>query len=255
MSVVWRAILIKMSNKVLILILMWSGILVAWTLASPPSGTPGATPAALFSDSAGNIGIKTTTPATLLDVNGTTTIRSSLDMTNNRIINVASPITDLDAVNKAYVDAQISSTTVKLWGQGRPNTSVVTVAGVCGGTSECYKDVDAGGSCNTGDIKIARSVRTATWDGAQAVCPANWWVCSAANRGTAACGSGNKNIIFCDVTTGTNDLSPNTADWGWIADTGTSATLERGMISRVIAGAANEQNACHLLPVWCCTYQ
>lgn len=247
-----------MPRKVFILILIGSAIFAAWTFASPPSGTPGTTLGALFGNSAGNVGIQTSSPVTALDVNGTTTIRKSLDITNNRIMNVSTPVADTDAANKTYVDTligSVSSTTVKIWGQGRPNTDVVTVANVCGGTSECYNDMNGSGSCNAGDMKIARSVRTATWDGAAAVCPAGWWVCPAGDRGTAACGSGSKNIIFCDVTTGTNDLSSNTADWGWIADTGTSTTLERGMISRVIAGAPVEQNTCHIIPVWCCAYQ
>jgi len=247
-----------MSNKVFILILIWSGLLAAWTFASPPAGTPGITLGALFGASNGNIGIATSSPATLLDVNGTTTIRKSLDMVNNRIINVATPTSSLDAANKAYVDAQVAtvnSSTIRIWGQGRPNTSVLTVAGVCGGTSECYRDNDASGSCTTGDIKIARSTRAATWGGAQSVCPANWWVCTGAERGNTACGSGNRNVITCDVTTGANDLSPTTYDGGWLADTSTSTVLERGMTQRVIATASTEQNTCHMLPVWCCRYQ
>src|SRR3989344_7514450 len=120
-----------MSNKVFILILAWSGLLAAWTLASPPSGTPGATSGALFSSSSGNIGIKTSVPETTLDVNGTTTIRKSLDMANNRIMNVATPTATLDAANKAYVDAQIAgmtSSTTKIWSQGRPGTAVINAA-------------------------------------------------------------------------------------------------------------------------------
>ncbi len=238
-----------MPQKVFILILVGSAVFAAWTFASPPSGTPGATSGALFSNSAGNIGIKTSSPATALDVNGTTTIRKSLDMANNRIINVATPTSSTDAVNKAYVDNQLGITTLggaKVWGQGRPNTTVTNQSTT---GQECTRAISGL------TVKISRSVRTATWDGAAAVCPAGWWICSAADRGTAACGSGSKNVVTCDVGTGTNDLAATTYDGGWLADTSTSTVLERGMASRVVAGSPAEQPTCHILPVWCCAYQ
>jgi len=48
---------------------------------------------------AGNVGIGTTTPMAKLSVNG------SVDVGNNRIMNVAAPINNSDAATKAYVDA------------------------------------------------------------------------------------------------------------------------------------------------------
>lgn len=236
-----------MPNKLFILVLVWSALFAAWTFASPPSGTPGGAFSGLYDDGAGNIGIKTNTPATLLDINGTTTIRGSLDMINNRIQNVAAPIAGLDAVNKAYVDSLVGSmsTTMKLWGEGRPNANVINTAG----------------ECVNGAIKVSRSTRLATWDGAQAACPANWWVCSAAERGTLVCpppSGTNKNIVYCNVTASSigdsvEDFVLTTSDWGWVSNTATT-TLYFGKIARGIKGGAkSDQYTCNLLPVWCCS--
>ena len=98
-----------MRKKAFILVGISSLCLAAWTLANPPAGTPGVSKGAIAADSAGNIGIGTVAPATLLDVNGTTTIRKTLDMTGNRIWNVATPTSSTDAANKAYVDLQIAN--------------------------------------------------------------------------------------------------------------------------------------------------
>jgi hypothetical protein len=48
----------------------------------------------------GNVGIGTTTPAQKLTVTG------NIDVTGNRIVNLASPIDSTDAATKGYVDAQ-----------------------------------------------------------------------------------------------------------------------------------------------------
>ena len=239
----------------------------AWTLANPPAGTPGTGGGSIWADSLGNIGIKAT-PATLLDVNGTTTIRKTLDMTGNRIWNVATPTSSLDAANKAYVDLQvanISSSSVRVWGQGRPGTAVATTSAICASTAECYRDMDASGTCNAGDMKIARSSRISAWDKSAAACPSKWWVCTATDRdtngataGLGACGSTTRNGVDC-VVTGTNEfpetgLATTTA---WLADTATAANGSRG---RVIGTAGTfsgdpSAEACAMFPVWCCSYQ
>ncbi len=234
-----------MPNKVFILILAWSGILAAWTFASPPSGTPGITLGGLFSDSAMNIGIKTSAPATALDVNGTTTIRKSLDMTNNRILNVATPTSSLDAANKAYVDAQIAamtSSTTRIWSQGRPGTAVINTAG------ECTRTVSGR------TVKVSRSTRPASWAGSAAACPVGWWVCSAAERGAGVCGSGNRNGVRCDVAnTRNDDLFAMANTWGWLADTGSVTNQDYGRI-QLTDGTLADDYACTLAPVWCCSY-
>ena len=155
-------------RQLFILIIVWSALLGAWAFANPPEGTVGVTHGILSSDGMNNIGIATSTPMSDLDINGTTTIRKSLDMANNRIMNVATPTVTLDAANKAYVDAQIAemtSSTTRIWSQGRPGTAVINVAG------ECTRTVSGK------TVKVSRSTRPVTWDNAQAACPTGWWVC------------------------------------------------------------------------------
>ena len=218
----------------------------ALALANPPSGTVGQTLGALFSDPSGNIGIKTTAPVSVLDVNGTTTIRKSLDMTNNRIMNVATPVVGQDAINKTYADTIITSMgpAVRLWGEGRPGAGVTSVSGEC--TSTMTGPV----------IKVSRSTRTATWDGAAAACPANWWVCTAQERGTRVCGNTSRNITYCNVPSLTDDLGANTATWGWVSNsaTTTNSLLWGKIVQSIVGGVASDQYMCSLLPVWCCSY-
>lgn len=235
-----------MKRQLTTLIIIGSAFLGAWTLAAPPAGTIGASVRSLFTDATGNIGIKTSSPATLLDINGTTTIRKSLDMANNRILTVATPTIGLDAINKTYADTVIGSMgpAIKLWGEGRPGASVVNANGECTNT--------IAGSV----IKVSRSTRVATWDGARAACPANWWVCSAAERGTLVCGNTSRNILYCNVPSSTDDLQTNTANWGWVSNTASTTTsLLWGKIKQAATGGtASDQYMCNLLPVWCCSY-
>jgi len=235
---------IKMKYHKIILIIIWSSTLITWTLAIPPSGIPGATFGGLFGSNTGDIGIKTASPTTALDVNGTTTIRKSLDMANNKIINVMTPISNTDAVNKAYIDAQtnnMASSTSRLWGQGRPGSSVLNNAGECVSNANNY-------------IKVSRSGNTAVWDGARAACPANWWVCSAAERGTGACGTGTQPAIICNPASTTAELYDNTVTWAWVSDV--ASTNDRMAKTATTASGTNtaEQYACNIAPVWCCSY-
>ncbi|NQV09249.1 hypothetical protein HQ529_05340, partial [Candidatus Woesearchaeota archaeon] len=55
----------------------------------------------------GNVGIGTITPNATLDVNGTAVIRSTLNMTGQKIIGLGTPTVGTDATTKAYVDGQI----------------------------------------------------------------------------------------------------------------------------------------------------
>ncbi len=246
-----------MKKNLLIVIGIWSLCLTAWTLAGPPSGTIGVSKGRIAADSAGNIGIGTETPATLLDVNGTTTIRKTLDMSGNRIWNVATPTSSLDAANKAYVDAalaSVTSSTTRLWSEGRPGADLV--AGThCGNTAECYRDLNGSGACNVGDIKISRSSRSASWDGAAAACPRGSWVCTAAEYAATACGTGTRAGVYCEIPASTNnEIYAITTNIGWLADVGTTNDREFGRMARV-TGAVEQEYICGLFPVWCCANQ
>lgn len=254
-SRLYGAVHINMKKQLSIIIFVWVVALAGWTLASPPSGTIGTSVRSLFTDATGNVGIQTASPTTLLDINGTTTIRKSLDMAGNKIINVAAPTSGLDAVNKTYVDMVIGSMgpNIKLWGEGRPGAAVMTPAGNC--TSTLAGPI----------IKISRSTRLATWDGAAAACPVGWWVCTAAERGTRACGTGGRNIMGCDTPESLNDdlVLYTGATIAWVSNTASSTSSDSpvttypywGKMAYITAGN-NTQNGltCSLLPVWCCSY-
>ena len=68
-----------------------------------------------------------------------------------------------------------------LWGQGRPGIVVKNTSG----------------ECTVGDLKISRSIPSVRWEGAAASCPKGWWVCTAAERGTATCGTDTYTVKGC----------------------------------------------------------
>ncbi len=232
-----------MQSKISIALVAFSGLaacafLVAWTLAVPPSGAAGTTSGAIIAT--------TTAGKWVVTINGTTTIQKSLDVSGNKILNVAAPTSDTDAANKAYVDAalaSVTSSTTRVWGQGRPGITVFDTAG------ECTRTI-AGRTA-----KVSRSSRTASWDGSTAACPIGWWVCTAAERG-AACGEGLlRNGIKCDIPAENHDeLKPVTNTWGWIANTSATANREYGAVMISTNGIVYEDFSCSLYPVWCCGY-
>ena len=154
------------------------------------------------------------------------------------------PASSADAVNKAYLDAQTSnmaSSTSRLWAHGRPGVSVLNSLGECTSTANNY-------------MKVSRSSNTATWDGARAACPANWWVCSAAERGTAACGTNTQPAITCNPASTTAELSEASINWGWVSDI--ANINDRMAKTATTASGVNtaEQYPCSIVPVWCCSY-
>ncbi|MDO8582612.1 MAG: hypothetical protein Q7R63_01330 [bacterium] len=202
---------------------------------------------------------------TALDVNGTTTIRKSLDMTANRIINIASPVAGTDAVPMNYITGKItaiSSSTTRVWGEGRPGATVLNSAGQCSNT------------ISGRTIKISKSKFAAAWDKTAAACPTNWWVCTAEERdlnGATTAGYGKcpasgaiiSSIVGCQRSNGnplTNDnlyVPPANAtgvpyDVVWVADVG--ATAHVGKAASAVVGDAKDSLICMVAPVWCCAY-
>lgn len=259
-------ILIYMKRNLTIIILAWSALLAAWTLASPPNGTIGATFGKIAVDASGNIGIATGTPMAILDINGTTTIRKTLDMTINRIVNVATPILGTDAVPMSYLTTQIatiSSSTTRLWGEGRPGATVINNAGECTNT------------INGRQIKISKSSYSTNWDKSAAACPAGWWVCTAAERdinGAAAnfgvcpaSGASASTLVGCDPSY-QNDFAhrdniyvpavPDNVtfkdDIIWVADVGANPHIGKAVSS--VDGIVKDDVMCIVTRVWCCSY-
>lgn len=202
---------------------------------------------------AGYIGIGTTAPVSPIDIQtagsaaGAVVIRNGfLNMNNNTIKNLATPVNADEAVNKAYVDSQSGgSNSIKLWGEGRPGTDVI------GGKT-------SNGECQANGIKVSRSTRMAEWGNAAAACPAGWWVCKASDRGAGICGSGSRNYVRCDTglkdqfnITITDEFYSDTTPFAWLSDTALTDNNNYGRIINT-AGSADNEYQCSMMPVWCC---
>lgn len=199
--------------------------------ADPPGGA-----GAIAVDASGNVGINTSAPAGRLDVNGTSFFRGVVNANNNRVTGVAAPSVSSDAVNKNYVDSQTGgSNSSKVWGEGRKNVSVENTAG----------------ECVVSGVKVSRSSHAVEWSGNAAACPAGWWVCSVANRGSGSCGSGVKDWLNCSGVT--NGGGPTGSGIAWTADA--DAVNRASGITVGLAGATQSQQVCEVRRVWCCAYQ
>lgn len=141
-----------------------------------------------------------------------------------------------------------------LMGQGRPNVGVI----------------DGGGECTRGALRVSRSDRIVSWGEAAAACPANWWVCTKAERGTGACkisgwgdtSSGALRGVDCDVTEDEGSVQDSDGGYdemntlsAWVSDAsvGTGGSRRNGVVVRADTGNAGSASNCSILPVWCCT--
>lgn len=218
---------------------------VAFGWLNPTDNPPGGS-GAITVDASANVGVGIA-PTTKLDVNGTTKFRGLIDAFSNRITNLATPTVGTDAVNKDYVDSQYGGANAsKIWGEGRPGVVVV-------GTGVGDKECDG----NPATIKVSRGNTVTHWDQAAAGCPAGWWICSAGERGSNACGlsSENRTTFLCEsVSLGSDDLSHPDNNWAWVADKGGS--YSGGAVSRIASSPlVAMETGCYLARVWCCSLQ
>jgi len=227
-----------MSNKIFILVLVWTLVGALWLWAAPPGNPPGGAGLISWDQTNSRLAISTTTIFI-----GTGTV---LDMNSKRITRLADPTAATDAANKRYVDNNYGgSNAQKLWGEGRPGVGLVNSAGECTNTIP------------NPDVKISRSNVAVVWEGGAAACPRGWWVCNKSDRdkdtGSTAygtCGSGNKDFFECDWNSSTNDeiKDPGDTNRAWLADWGSSDSGTHV----TVAGTGGISEVCYMLPVWCC---
>jgi hypothetical protein len=130
------------------------------------------------------------------------------------------------------------SSAPRLWGQGRPGTDVYL-----------KKDSEPPSLCRNGDVRFGLSKMVVTWGEAADACPAGTWVCTAEERGTAACDTlrpdSSDDAFTCD---GVYLDWPSNGHWGWLADAG--ITLGSLVIE---SGVGVATFPCISIPVWCCS--
>jgi hypothetical protein len=243
----------KYQTTIFSLILSLAIVFFVWAFNNPTAGPPGGS-GAISVDGSGNVGIGTATPTAKLDVNGGVIVRGILDIASNRITNVGAPVVGTDVVNKEYVDSKGSTggSPARLWGEGRTGLVINNSAGEC---------TRSGAGQFGENIKVSRGRRSTHWDGSAAGCPAGWWVCTAAERGTIACGSSSVGFDAENCTLGSSDeySSETDSNKAWVADVGASTSYKTGRIvdtaGVVYSTGANGAFICSIRPVWCCAVQ
>ena len=128
----------------------------------------------------------------------------------------------------------------RLWGRGRPGTTV---------------NLEMGGIppilCKKDGLSFGLSGNAVDWGSAADACPAGFWVCTHSERGNASC-----DTFRPDTTVDGLDCSGEALDfsssnhYAWIADAPGDNLL--GTVAQE-NGAHRFLPTCSTLPVWCCT--
>lgn len=131
---------------------------------------------------------------------------------------------------------------LRLWGQGRPGIVRYGTGGV------------ETGLCVNGGVRFGLSNARVQWEGAEAACPAGTWVCTQAERGSAACDTARPDTTcdYRDVTGACIDTTAST-QWGHVADNGFQNGVEGKHVNENgTPGGGGAGN--YYMPSWCCSY-
>jgi len=130
-----------------------------------------------------------------------------------------------------------SSGATRLWGKGRNSVTVYLSDGPMGPAL-----------CRNGNVGFGLSNATAEWDSADHACPLGTWVCTEAERGTAACYTFRPDGAYQGRWCTGEEASGN---WGWLAD----ASIDSPGLARLMneAGFVFSHEPCNSVPVWCCS--
>lgn len=125
------------------------------------------------------------------------------------------------------------------WGRGRPGSARYGTSGV------------ESGLCTNGGVNFGLSYSTTNWNTAETVCPLGTWVCTLAERGTAACNTTRPDTTVDGVQcNGTIVDYPTAGHYGWVANPGGYPSSAYVVTEDAIT--ADTIQPCNNMPVWCC---
>lgn len=146
--------------------------------------------------------------------------------------------------------AQRTGSPEKLWGQGRPYT-----------TTLLHKnDSLVPGFCTslTG-VEFALSKHMVSWDGADAACPKDTWVCTSEEILDKSCPLNAIPSTFlgisCDGELIPLVSEPNTDLFGWVADANTRGGNTEALMGHLRSAESSvfgSSDTCSTMRVWCC---
>lgn len=154
-------------------------------------------------------------------------------------IGTTGPTAKLEVVGE--IKSTDGSGNTRLWGQGRANIARFGTTG--SGT----------GLCTNGSVSFGLSNVAVTWDGAHSACPSGTWVCTGAERGTAACDTARFDSTSDAVSaTASSQDFPANAHIGWLSDATAGATNELFGATVSEQGTSSSDWTRSMRPVWCC---